>query len=189
MAHEELAVGYIRGSFGTAGECKVESASGDYTHIARLSEVTLCADGNRRIFAVEHAEMKGSFLCMKFVGVDSPEHVREYTGWSIVVPRAAAKPLRPDEWYIEDLKQCSLMYCSNDGSAHTIGTIVDVVEGGGGDLLEVVLSAECPLLDAHVKYGASGRIRTVYVPFTGRYIGAVDTVARTVQLVHLWIVE
>ena len=39
MEKARLVVGFIRGSHGYSGECKVESASGDYEHFLNLKEV------------------------------------------------------------------------------------------------------------------------------------------------------
>ena len=41
MEKAQLIVGFIRGSHGYSGECKVESASGEYEHLLNLKEVTL----------------------------------------------------------------------------------------------------------------------------------------------------
>lgn len=195
---EELAVGFIRGPHGIAGEFKVESTSGEYDHIAVLEEVTLRHGSDRKICKVESAEAGNSTLYMKVAGIESPEDVRKYIGWEIVVPRDKAAPLNKDEWYIEDLKQCSLLYenktevnglAAEAAPAEKVGTITDVLEGGAGYLLEVSLSESCSLLAEDIKKTASGKARTVLVPFNKDFIGKVDVKDRTVQLMHLWILE
>lgn len=184
MADGEFAVGFIRGSFGILGGCKIESASGEYEHIACLKEVTLVKDGVRKSYAVETAEMKGGFLYMKFKGVDSPEQAKNLARSSIVVPRECAKPLKKDEWYIEDLLQCELVYENT-----SVGIVKNVIEGGGCDLFEVALYEHCEILSHDVKYSADGKLRTVYVPFRKEYIGAVEIEKRRIELLHLWILE
>ena len=92
-------------------------------------------------------------LYLKLVGIDSPEDVRKLSGWQIVVPRKYAKKLGKNEWYIEDLKNCALNFYpeqGDDGLAVwtapaagkpvTVGTITDVIEGGSGNLLEILLA-------------------------------------------------
>jgi 16S rRNA processing protein RimM len=88
--------------------------------------------------------------------------------------------LKKDEWYIADLLNCSLIYEGKDDPATlnaptVVGTITDVLEGGGGYLLEVSLSESCD--------------RKVLVPFNKQFIGKVDIKNKTVQLMHLWILE
>ena len=55
-----------------------------------------------------------------------------------------------------------------------MGNITDVVEGGGGFLLEV-------------SEAATGK--SVYIPFRSEFIGAVDIQRKQVELMHRWILE
>jgi len=166
-----------------------------YDHIAVLKEVTLRHSGEQKVCSVEYTKSGTGTLYMKLAGIDSPEEVRTYNGWELVVPREYASPLGKDEWYIEDLKQCSLVYGNKNGLAagaaltETVGTITDVLEGGAGYLIEVSLSESCGVLADNVKRTSSGKPRTVLIPFNRDFIGTVDIGNRTVQLMHLWILE
>lgn len=184
---EELIVGFVRGAHGVTGEFKVESASGRYDHIASLEEVTLRHDGVCRRCRVESAEEGTGTLYMKLAEINTPEEVRKYNGWELVVPRKYAAPLEKDEWYIEDLKQCSLIYKeTKDGlaagaaPARTVGTVTDVLEGGAGYLLEVSLPEG--------ENGSAKKSKPL-VPFNAEFIGTVDIQNRTIELMHLWILE
>ncbi|MBP3710021.1 MAG: 16S rRNA processing protein RimM [Treponema sp.] len=186
--------GFIRAPHGVAGECKVESASGAYEHIALLTEVALRHGDKTETHTVESVHSGGNCVFMKFAGIDSPEEVRKYNGWEIVVPREYAYQPKNGEWYIDDLINCSLVYegkdrLSGEVSIKTIGTITDVLEGGAAYLLEVRISEECSVLADNIKYTASGKIRTVYVPFSDAHIGKVDIENKAVLLMHLWILE
>ena len=191
---EMFTVGFIRAPHGITGECKVESASGAYEHIEMLKEVTLRHETTTETRVVETVRRGSNCVFMKFAGIDSPEHVRKYNRWEIIVPRKYAYQPKDGEWYIDDLKYCSLIYENKDGlsgdvSVETIGTITDVLEGGAAYLLEVRISEECSVLADNIKYTASGKIRTVYVPFSDVHIGNIDIENKTVLLMHLWIVE
>lgn len=194
---EQMIVGFVRGSHGLSGEFKVESASGEYEHIEVLKEVTLRHNGDQKNCKVEYAEAGNGTLYMKLAEINSPEEVRKYNGWEIVVPRKYAAPLQEGEWYIEDLKQCSLIYYGEnkdglaEGSApaETVGTVTDVLEGGGGYLLEVSLSENCNILADNIKYDASGKIRSVLIPFRKQYLGKIDVEKQEIVLMHLWILE
>ena len=70
-----------------------------------------------------------------------------------------------------------------------VGTITDVLEGGAGDLFEVVLSESCDLLSQELRTTSSGKPRKVLVPFKKEFIGTVDIRNKQVQLMHLWILE
>lgn len=180
MEKAQLVVGFIRGTHGFSGECKVESTSGEYEHLLKLKEVTLRQGDLQREAKVESVSLGNAIAYVKFVGIDSDTEIQKYNRWQILVPRKYCKPLKKDEWYIEDLRNCSLVYENKDDPATldaptVVGTITDVLEGGGGYLLEVSLSESCD--------------RKVLVPFRNEFIGKVDIKNGTVQLMHLWILE
>ena len=180
MEKAQLVVGFIRGTHGFSGECKVESSSGEYEHLLDLKEVTLVHGEQSREAKVESVSLGNAVAYVKFEGIDSDEAVLKYRHWGIKVPRKYCKPLNKDEWYVEDLRDCSLVYEGKDDPATSVapkvvGTITDVLEGGGGNLLEVSLAESCD--------------RKVLVPFNKQFIGKVDIKNKTVQLMHLWILE
>ena len=180
MEKAQLVVGFIRGSHGFMGECKVESASGEYEHLLKLKEVTLRLGDISREVKVESISLGHNIAYVKFEGINSDSDVMKYNRFELLVPRKYCKPLKKDEWYIEDLRDCSLVYEGKDDPAtldapKVLGKITDVLEGGGGYLLEVSLSEGCD--------------RRVLVPFRNEFIGKVDVKNGTVQLMHLWILE
>ncbi|MDE6067362.1 MAG: ribosome maturation factor RimM [Treponemataceae bacterium] len=198
----DLTVGFVRGSHGLTGEVRIESASGRYDHIAVLKEVTLVQKGISAKYAVENARVVGNVLYMKFAGVDSPEAAKKLNGAALQTSRENACPLKEGEWYVEDLKKCSLVYFGEENglgndvaptddirSRSVVGSITDVLEGGASELLEVLLSEDCDVLKEEVKLNANKKPRTVYVPFNETHVGKVDIPNKSVQLMHLWILE
>lgn len=198
----DLTVGFVRGSHGLTGEVRIESASGRYEHIAVLKEVTLVQKGISAKYAVENARVAGNVLYVKFAGVDSPEAAKKLNGAALQTSRENACPLKEGEWYVEDLKKCSLVYFGEENglgndvaptddirSRSVVGSITDVLEGGAGELLEVLLSEDCDVLKEEVKLNANKKPRTVYVPFNETHVGKVDIPNKSVQLMHLWILE
>ena len=180
MEKAQLVVGFIRGTHGFEGECKVESSSGDYEHLLKLKDVTLRLGDLHKETKVESVSLGNATAYVKFAGINSDEEAKKFNRWEILVPRKYCKPLEKDEWYIEDLRSCSLIYEGKDDPAtldapKVLGTITDVLEGGGGYLLEVALSDSCD--------------RKVLIPFNKEFIGKVDVKNGTVQLMHLWIME
>ena len=194
MEKTQLVVGFIRGSHGFAGECKVESTSGEYEHLLKLKEVTLKHGDLQKETSVESVSIGNAIAYVKFKGIDSDSDVQKYNKWEILVPRKYCKPLKKDEWYIEDLIGCSLIYEGKDDPATLdapteVGTITDVLEGGAGYLLEVSLSESCSCISNEVKFSAEGQVRKVLVPFRNEFVGKVDIKKNTIQLMHLWILE
>lgn len=195
MEKAQLIVGFIRGSHGYSGECKVESASGEYEHLLNLKEVTLQHGNEKKETKVESVSLGCNTAYVKFAGINSDEDIRKYNCWEIVVPRKYCKPLKKDEWYIEDLRNCSLIYeekgdsASLNAPAQVVGTITDVLEGGAGYLLEVSISESCNCISEELKKTSSGKPRTVLIPFNNEHVGKVDVKKGTIQLMHLWILE
>ncbi len=190
---EQFVVGIVRGTHGVTGEFKVESTSGEYDHFERMEEVTL-TDGNvSKVFNIEETALASGILYMKLAGINSPEEAAKYNRWEIVVPRKYAHPLQKGEWYIEDLKGLSVVYSdAADFTAtteNTVGTVTNVMEGGSGYLVEILLSESSTLLADDVKFDKKGCPRKVFVPFKDQFIGKVDVEAKMMQLMHLWILE
>lgn len=190
---QSFIVGFIRGSHGVSGKFNFESASGYYEHFEDMSEVTLrnSKTGDSRVFKVESVEIGSFSSFMKLEGINSPEDVKKYNHWEIVVPRDNASFLDEDEWYVEDLKGCSLYYEGKGGLNIVVGTVTDVMEGGSGDLLEVKLAEDCDFLDESIRFNSDGKVRTVLIPMNGEagFIGDVDVRKKKIQLMHLWILE
>lgn len=185
---EQFVVGIVRGTHGITGEFKVESTSGEYAHFADMEEVTLTDGTESKLFRVEYTQEASSTLYMKLEGISTPEAAAQYNRWQIVVPRKYAHQLQEGEWYIEDLKGCSVWY-EEATTENTVGIVTDVKEGGSGYLVEILLSENCKLLSDDVKRTKSGKMRTVYVPFKNEFIGTVDVDGKKMQLMHLWILE
>jgi len=186
-SNQRFVVGIIRQAHGLTGKFKVESTSGECEHFALLTEVTLRKGDTEKLFTVESVEGCISNLLLKFKGIDNYEDAEKYLNWEIVVPRDKACPLKEGEFYIEDLKQCALIYSEQDGCAEKtapieIGTITSVMEGGAGYLLEVSLS------ESFAGYGGNNS-KTRLIPFNNEFIGVVDIERKTAQLMHLWILE
>ena len=194
-----LVIGIIRGTHGLTGKFKVESTSGECEHFFDLDEVTLRKDTIEKTYKVESVEGNVNSLIMKCAGINSPEDAKKLSGSEILVPRNKACPLNEGEFYVEDLKQCKLVYLSNEKkpaklsglaenteSAIIAGTITDVLEGGAGKLLEVELSESLNIASDSTD---KSKPKRVLVPFKKEFIGTVDIKDKVIQLMHLWILE
>ena len=171
-----LITGKIRGTFGVGGFVKIESCSGEYDHFFKLKEVRLRFPHAspdepyaESVYQVEAFTIRSTDALLKFRGVDTPEQARKLCSAEIAVPRDMACPIEEGEFYIADLCNSVLVYKESP-----VGTITDVVEGGGGFLLEV-------------SEAATGK--SVYIPFRSEFIGAVDIQRKQVELMHRWILE
>lgn len=193
---EQFVVGIVRGTHGVSGEFKVESTSGEYDHFYHMDEVTITDGTNSRLVKIESVKEGNNVLYMKLAGINSPEDAAKFNRWEIVVPREKAHKLQKDEWYIEDLKGSSVWYKDTAGDTapalddnSVVGTVTNVLEGGSGYLVEIKLSESCRLLGDDIKFNRKGNVNTVYVPFKDEFIGKINIEEKTMQLMHLWILE
>ena len=112
---------------------------------------------------------QGDFLLIRFIGIDSPEAASTLKGAQIVVEREYAAPLKEGEYYVEDLKGLEVVSAEGESLGHIIG----MTEGGGGDLAEVKL--------------LSGAARLA--PFRKEFFGDVDLEQGRIVLLEPWVLE
>lgn len=162
-------VGILGAPFGLEGYVKVRSLSGESVHIVQLRQMIVRRDRKEWSFEVERFEEKGESLLVKLKGIDSPEAAKSLKGAEIIAERKNAVPLGPDEYYIGDLQGIAVV--SPDGEV--LGRVTDVLEGGGGDLVEMKLP--------------SGELRLV--PFRKEFFGDVSPEQGRAVLLCQWILE
>lgn len=176
-----LATGRIRGTFGVEGFVKVESFSGEYEHFLGFDRVFLSISQEKLReqkykdgwFEIEEVNLRKADALIKFKGIDSPEAAKCLTGSELFIPRDKAAPLEEGEVYVHDLCNCDLV-CEGT----LVGKITSVAEGGGGYLLEIA-----------GKTSEAAAESSFYVPFNKEFIGKIDLKAKTVELMHRWILE
>lgn len=189
---DKLIIGFVRSSHGVRGTVKVESTSGEFEHFLNLNEVFLVKANETKQYYIEQVSKAAAFLLIKFKGIDTRESAQLLSGSSILVDRMSACPLKKNEFYIEDLKSCSLIYDTDIGKGKSqnsfcVGHITDVIEGGGTNLLEVSLADSENVVSNHTDKKKGESVR--FVPFNKEFIGMVDVENGVVQLKHLWILE
>lgn len=167
---DTVTVGRILRPHGVRGEVKVEVLTDVPGRFAPGSTLLLARPGAAPVErTVERSRPLQGFLVVAFEGVsdrDAAEALRD--GW-LEVPRAAVPKAPEGEYYQYELLGCR---CLDGGSgldgeegARELGTVVDVVEDGGGLLLIV-----------------EGEGRRVPIPFVARFLRRVDLGARMIAL-------
>ena len=169
MSRERFTLGLVGAPFGLEGFVKVKPFSGETDHFTRLEKVTLKQKEKEKIWDIAEVTPRGDFLLLRFTGIDSPEAAALLKGAEIIVGREYAAPLKEGEYYVEDLK--GLEVIENGGKV--LGHITDVVEGGGGQLVEVML--------------LSGEKR--FAPFRNEFFGELSLEGGKIVLLEPWILE
>ena len=151
------------------GFVKVKPLSGEIGHLLKLKAATLRKEGKERVLGIEESAAAGSALVIRFAGYDSPESVKELQGMELLVNRENAAPLKPGEFYVEDIK--GLEAVAENGEI--LGNIAGIIEGGGGDLAEIRL-----------KNGQSK-----IIPFRKEFFSEINPEKGRVTMLNLWILE
>lgn len=166
---KSLILGTVGAPFGLKGFVKIRSFSGETDHFSRLKKVTLRLGEKDKTLDVAETVVQGDSLLMRFSGIDTPEAAGSLNGAGIIAEREYAAPLKDNEYYVEDLK--GLEVVNSEGKS--LGTVINIVEGGGGELAELKTLA--------------GELR--FVPYRKEFFSDVDMAERKIVLLEPWILE
>jgi 16S rRNA processing protein RimM len=166
---EQFVVAVVGSPFGVKGFVKVRPFSGETGHLEALESVVLRRENRETLYHIEETLRAGPALAIKFRGIDSPEAAKALGGAELLADRAHAAPLGEGEYYVEDLRGMAVA----DAGGTIYGDILDVVEGGGGDLIEIRLP--------------SGEAK--FVPFRTEFFGEIAVESRRVVLLTPWILK
>jgi 16S rRNA processing protein RimM len=167
---DRFVAGILGPAFGLKGFIKVRPLSGETDHLERLKTVIIRRKDGESPYEVEEIRPVAAALVMKFKGIDTPEAAKTLGGAELIVDRAHAAPLQRDEFYVEDLRG---MEVAAGPGGEILGEILDVIEGGGGALIELRLP--------------SGERRLI--PFRKEFFGDILPESRRAVLIAPWILE
>ena len=162
-------LGIVGASFGLKGFVRVKPLSGETGHFSRLKEVTLRKDGKDQTRELAEITTHGDTLLVRFAGVETPETAALLKGAEVIAGREFAAPLEEGEFYIEDLKGLEVVGADEESFGH----IINVVEGGGGFLAEILL--------------VSGD--TKFVPFRKEFFGEINFSLGKIELLEFWVLD
>ena len=157
---ERVAAGRVAGPHGIRGELAVEAFSdvpGRFAPGASLL-LTLPGASPTPVTVAASRPHKGRLL-LRLAGVEDRDAAEALRGAVLEVPAAEVPPAPAGSWYWYELVGCRCV--SRDGS--DLGTVEEVVEGGGGILLRV--------------RGAAGEL---LLPFVEAYLAEVDAPGRRI---------
>jgi 16S rRNA processing protein RimM len=166
---EKFVAGLIGSPFGIKGFLKIHPCSGEIEHLLKLKSVIVNKDGKEQLLHIEESSSAPPVVLMRFAGIDSPEKAKTLGGAQLIVRREDAAPLSEGEFYIEDLKGQSVF----TENGESIGKVIDIIEGGGGELAEIKLS--------------NGETRLV--PFRKEFFSEISPEKDKIILQNLWILE
>lgn len=159
---ERVLVGRFGAPHGVRGEVRVQSFTQDPEAIGRYGPLQ-ALDGRR--FTFKHLRpLKDNMLVVRVDGVADRTAAEALRHVDLYLDRAALPPPDEDEFYVADL--VGLDAVREDGAP--LGTVIDVPNYGGGDLIEI-------------RPAIGGE--TLLFPFTKLVVPTIDFTARRLVVV------
>lgn len=159
MEHERILVGKIGTAHGLKGEVKVTSFTADPAAIAGYGPLYI--EGREQAFRIRSVRAANASLIVRFQGIDDRTTAEELKGARLYVARAQLPPLEPGVYYQADLIGLEVI-----AGEERLGRVLQLVNFGGGDLLEVEQDGGGGLLVpfAGAKVDLSGKTIAVDLP-------------------------
>ena len=159
---DKILVGRFGAPHGVRGEVRLQSFTGEPRAVANYGPLQ-AADGRRFTLAAVRP-VKDNMLVARVAGVADRDAAAALTNLELFVERAVLPPPDEDEFYVSDLVGMTAV----DGEGRALGTVVDVPNYGGGDLVEL-------------RPPTGGE--TVLYPFTKEVVPTIDFAGRTLTVV------
>jgi 16S rRNA processing protein RimM len=159
MAKELVLVGKFGAAHGIKGEVRLQSFTGDPAAIGRYGPLSNVKGQQFTLTALR--PVKGDLFVARVEGIKDRTAAEALVNVELFVARAALPPPEEDEFYLTDL----IGLDARDPSGVRLGTILNVLNFGGGDILEVV---------------PEGGGETWLLPFTKEVVPEIDLAGRAV---------
>ena len=162
-AHSLVLVGRIGAAHGIKGEVRLVSFTEDPKAIGDYGPLQN-ADGRRRFEIAALRPVKDNIFIARLAGVMTREAAEALNNLDLYLPRAALPAARDDEFYHADL----IGLAAVDGDGAEIGRVLNVLNFGGGDILEIA---------------PTGGGETLLLPFTRACVPSIDLAAKRLLIV------
>ena len=154
MAKDRILVGRFGAPHGASGEVRLTSFTGVPGAIA-VYKPLFDESGTRRFSILSLRPLKHNMFVAKIAGVDDRASAAALTNAALYVARASLPDVEGEEFYHADL--IGLAAANEAGEA--IGRVVNVLNFGGGDILEIA---------------CADRSETLLLPFRKKVFPRVD---------------
>ena len=144
--NEYLLLGTVAKPQGLKGEVKLRHETGDASRFLDLETAWIRHGESYTPIRVLSARLSGPDVFLTLEGVLDRDAADKLRGTQLYIDRAHARPLNEGEVFIVDLIGLKAV----DTRGNAIGTLVDVLQPGGTDVL-VFNTPEGPMMAPHLK--------------------------------------
>ncbi len=132
MVKDRILVGRLGAPHGAGGELRLISFTGVPGAIAAYKPL-FDESGTRRFSIVSLRPIKPNMFVAKIAGVNDRASAGTLTHIQLFVPRASLPEVGGEEFYLADL----IGLAAVDVAGKAVGSVVNVLNFGGGDILEI----------------------------------------------------
>ena len=158
----KVVVAEVRRPHGLQGEVALNLLSDNPARLGKGSELELVLPtGERAVVVIEASRLMKDSVVVRLSGSRNRDDAERLRGGRLEVSRELVPPPPEGSYYYFDLLDCA---CSDRREGY-LGTVVEIVEDGGGLILKVDDGA-----------------RTLMIPFVHAYLKRVDTEAATIEV-------
>jgi 16S rRNA processing protein RimM len=141
MGKDRILVGRFGAPQGVGGELRLTSFTGVPGAIAAYKPL-FDASGTRRFSILSLRPIKDNMFVAKIAGVGDRASAETLTHAELFVPRASLPDVEGEEFYRADLIGLAAM----NEAGEAFGSVVNVLNFGGGDILEIACPDRCETL-------------------------------------------
>jgi 16S rRNA processing protein RimM len=141
MVKDRILVGRFGAPQGVGGELRLTSFTGVPGAIAAYNPL-FDESGTRRFSIVSLRPIKNNMFIAKIARVDDRASAGTLTHANLFVPRASLPDVEGEEFYLADLIGLAAM----NEAGEAFGNVVNVLNFGGGDILEIAGPDGCETL-------------------------------------------
>ncbi|MHB8886343.1 MAG: ribosome maturation factor RimM [Methylovirgula sp.] len=132
MQKDRILVGQFGAPHGVKGELRLKSYTQDPAAIGRYGQLS-DASGARSFEIAALRALKEDLFVVRVKGIATREAAEKLTNVALFLPRAALPAAQEDEFYHADL----IGLAARTEAGETLGSIVNILNFGGGDILEI----------------------------------------------------
>lgn len=132
MTQERILVGQFGAAHGVKGEVRLKSFTQDPAAIARYGKLS-DASGARSYEIASLRLLKDDLFVAKVTGITTRDQAEKLTNTALYMARADLPAAEEDEFYHADL----IGLAAKTEAGETVGKILNVLNFGGGDILEI----------------------------------------------------
>ncbi len=126
---EYFEIGQISNTHGLKGEVKVRAFTNNINDFENYKNVLIDFNGNLKEYEIENIRYQQDIVLVKFKDVDDIDVSEKLKGHLIKIPRASAKKIAKDEYFIVDLIGLNVYQ-----NKELIGVLDDIFEAGASDV-------------------------------------------------------